>query len=48
MVSRRPSFLDMRDDLDREQPPPDDSFLDMDKVSLDTVRSSMEVEPAPS
>lgn len=47
-VSRRPSFLDMRDDLDREQPPPDDSFLDMDKVSLDTVRSSMEVEPAPS
>ena len=48
MVSRRPSFLDMRDDLDREQPPPDDSFLDMDKVSLDTVRSSMEVERAPS
>ena len=48
MVSRRPSFLDMRDDLDREQPPPDDSFLDMGKVSLDTVRSSMEVEPAPS
>ena len=47
-VSRRPSFLDMRDDLDREQQPPDDSFLDMDKVSLDTVRSSMEVEPAPS
>lgn len=48
MVSRRPSFLDMRDDLDREQSPPDDSFLDMGKVSLDTVRSSMEVEPAPS
>jgi hypothetical protein len=50
MVSRRPSFLDMRDDLDREQLPlpPDDSFLDMGKVSLDTVRSSMEAEPAPS
>lgn len=48
VVSRRPSFLDMRDDLDREQLPPDDSFLDMGKVSLDTVRSSMEVEPAPS
>jgi hypothetical protein len=48
VVSRRPSFLDMRDDLDREQPPLDDSFLDMGKVSLDTVRSSMEVEPAPS
>ena len=42
MVSRRPSFLDMRDDLDREPPPPDDSFLDMGKVSLDTVRSGME------
>ena len=48
VVSRRPSFLDMRDDLDREQLPPDDSFLDMGKVSLDTVRSSTEVEPAPS
>jgi hypothetical protein len=48
VVSRRPSFLDMRDDLDRELLPPDDSFLDMGKVSLDTVRSSMEVEPAPS
>lgn len=48
VVSRRPSFLDMRDDLDREQLPPDDSFLDMGKVSLDTVRSSMEMEPAPS
>lgn len=47
MVSRRPSFLDMRDDLDREQPP-DDSFLDMSKVSLDTVRSSMDEELAPS
>jgi hypothetical protein len=42
VVSRRPSFLDMRDDLDREPPPPDDSFLDMGKVSLDTVRSGME------
>jgi len=48
VVARRPSFLDMRDDLDREQPPPDDSFLDMDKVSLDTVRSSMEAELGPS
>ena len=47
MVSRRPSFLDMRDDLDREQPP-DDSFLDMRKVSLDTVRSSTDEELAPS
>ncbi|KAI0001654.1 hypothetical protein BJV77DRAFT_7710 [Russula vinacea] len=44
LVSRRPSFLDMRDDLDRELPPPDDSFLDMGKASLDTVRSSMELE----
>jgi hypothetical protein len=48
VVFRRPSFLDMRDDLDREQLPPNDSFLDMGKVSLDTVRSSMEAEPAPS
>ena len=48
VVSRRPSFLDMRDDLDREQPPSDDSFLDMGKISLDTVRSSMVVERAPS
>jgi hypothetical protein len=46
MVSRRPSFLDMRDDLDRELPPSDDSFLDMGKVSLDTVRSSMEGDVA--
>jgi hypothetical protein len=46
MVSRRPSFLDMRDDLDRELPPPDDSFLDMGKASLDTVRSSMEEDLA--
>ena len=43
VVSRRPSFLDMRDDLDRgPPPPPDDSFLDMSKVSLDTVRSGTE------
>jgi hypothetical protein len=42
-ISRTPSFLDMRDDMDRElPPPPEDSFLDMGKVSLDTVRSSME------
>jgi len=37
----------MRDDPDRElplPPPPQDSFLDMGKASLDTVRSSMEVE----
>jgi hypothetical protein len=46
MVSRRPSFLDMRDDLDREPPPPDDSFLDMGKVSLDTVRSGTEEDLA--
>jgi len=46
-ITRRPSFLDMRDDPDRElplPPPPQDSFLDMGKASLDTVRSSMEVE----
>ncbi len=43
-ISRRPSFLDMRDDPDRELPPLEDSFLDMDKASLDTVRSSMEEE----
>ena len=48
VVFRRPSFLDMRDDLDQERLPPNDSFLDLGKVSLDTVRSSMEVEPAPS
>jgi len=36
----------MRDDVDRELPPPDDSFLDMGKVSLDTVRSSMEEDVA--
>jgi hypothetical protein len=41
-ISRRPSFLDMRDDVDRELPPPEDSFLDMSKASLETVRSSME------
>jgi len=46
MISRTPSFLDMRDDMDRELPPPEDSFLDMSKVSLDTVRSSMEEDPA--
>ncbi len=46
VVSRRPSFLDMRDDVDRELLPPDDSFLDMGKVSLDTVRSSMEEDVA--
>jgi len=34
----------MRDDPDRELPPLEDSFLDMDKASLDTVRSSMEEE----
>jgi len=44
-ISRTPSFLDMRDDVDREVPPPEDSFLDMSKVSLDTVRSSMEEDP---
>ena len=45
-ITRRPSFLDMRDDPDRElpPPPPEDSFLDLGKASLDTVRSSMEVE----
>ena len=42
-ITRRPSFLDMRDDPDREQPPPQNSFLDMGKASLDTVRSSIEV-----
>ena len=41
-ISRTPSFLDMRDDVDREAPPPEDSFLDMGKASLDTVRSSTE------
>lgn len=46
-ISRRPSFLDMRDDPDRElMPPPEDSFLDMSKASLDTLRSSMEEERA--
>ncbi|KAI9460553.1 hypothetical protein BJY52DRAFT_1222660 [Lactarius psammicola] len=43
-ISRRPSFLDMRDDPDREPPPLEDSFLDMGKASLDTVRSSMDEE----
>ncbi|KAI9444835.1 hypothetical protein H4582DRAFT_1911608 [Lactarius indigo] len=43
-ISRRPSFLDMKDDADRELSPPEDSFLDMGKASLDTVRSSMEEE----
>ena len=43
-ITRRPSFLDMRDDPVREPPLPplEDSFLDMGKASLDTVRSSME------
>ncbi|KAI0003645.1 hypothetical protein BJV74DRAFT_881487 [Russula compacta] len=41
-MPRRPSFLDMRDDVDQELPPPEDSFLDMGKASLDTVRSDME------
>jgi hypothetical protein len=45
-ISRTPSFLDMRDDMDRELPPPEDSFLDMGKLSLDTVRSSMDEDPA--
>ncbi|KAH9968584.1 hypothetical protein BC827DRAFT_1164158 [Russula dissimulans] len=44
-VSRTPSFLDMRDDGDRELPPTEDSFLDMGKASLDTVRSSVEEDP---
>jgi hypothetical protein len=46
-ITRRPSFLDMRDDPVREPPPPpppEDSFLDMGKASLDTVRSSMDEE----
>jgi hypothetical protein len=43
VITRRPSFLDMRDDPDREPLPPQDSFLDMGKASLDTVRSSIEV-----
>jgi hypothetical protein len=38
-IFRTPSFLDMRGDLDREAPPPEDSFPDMVK---DTVRSSPE------
>ena len=42
VITRRPSFLDMRDDPDRDPPPPEGSFLDMSKASLDTVRSSME------
>jgi len=41
-ISRTPSFLDMRDDVDREPAPPEDSFLDMGKASLDTVRSGTE------
>ena len=41
-ISRTPSFLDMREDVDREPPPPEDSFLDMGKASLDTVRSGTE------
>ncbi|KAN0133229.1 hypothetical protein V8E53_008953 [Lactarius tabidus] len=41
-ITRRPSFLDMRDEPDRDPPPPEGSFLDMSKASLDTVRSSME------
>ncbi|KAI9512548.1 hypothetical protein F5148DRAFT_1279662 [Russula earlei] len=45
-VSRTPSFLDMRDDVDRDLSPREDSFLDMGKASLDTVRSSMEEDPA--
>jgi hypothetical protein len=53
-ISRRPSFLDMKDDVDQESPPPedsslDDSFLDMGKASLDTVRSADEYpDPATS
>jgi len=37
-ISRKPSFLDMRDDVDREPPPLEDSFPHMGKASLDTVR----------
>jgi hypothetical protein len=53
-ISRRPSFLDMKDDVDQESPPPEDSspedsFLDMGKASLDTVRSAEEdLDPAPN
>jgi hypothetical protein len=53
-ISRRPSFLDMKDDADQEPPPPppppplEDSFLDMGKASLDTVRSGVEEDPVPS
>ena len=46
-ISRRPSFLDMRDDTDQELPPLEDSFLDMSKASLDTVRSGMEEDTVP-
>jgi hypothetical protein len=46
-ISRRPSFLDMKDDADRESLPPEDSFLDMGKASLDTLRSSVEEDPVP-
>ncbi|KAI0308177.1 hypothetical protein B0F90DRAFT_1813487 [Multifurca ochricompacta] len=39
-ISRRPSFLDMMDDADREPSPPGDSFLDMGKASLDTFEAA--------
>jgi len=44
----------MKDDVDQESPPPEDSspedsFLDMGKASLDTVRSAEEdLDPAPN
>jgi len=40
-ISRKPSFLDMRDE-DREPPPPEDSLLDVGKTSLNTARSNTE------
>ncbi len=43
-ISRKPSFLDMWEDPDRELSPPENSFLDMGKASLDTVRSSTDAE----
>jgi len=41
-ISREPSFPDMRDEVYREPPPPEDSLLDMGKASLNMARSDTE------
>ncbi|THH19039.1 hypothetical protein EW146_g2042 [Bondarzewia mesenterica] len=43
-IMKKPSFLDIDDDVDRYKPPAEDSFLDMGsgKESFDTVRSTDE------